>query len=337
MSKEDFKTNKFTKDELKMLQNLPYEIKVQKSLIRIREWYENNQGCVAVSFSGGLDSTVLLHLVRSEYKDVQAVSIRNVECKENQVIIDKTENCVILKGDYTMPEINKKFGIPIGSKKVAKMIRRLQNPTERNKKSRELSLTGYTSEGHKCDTYKLPQKWHKLIDSPYNISEQCCYYMKEKPLMDYEKETKNRFMIATKATDSMTREKSYLATGCNTFEKGGKSRPLGFWTDQDILRYIVENKLEISKAYGEVLKDLNGKYYTTKAGRTGCFICLFGLHLEKQPNRMQRMEYENPAMYKYCMETLGYKDLLEFLDIPYRMDQVPDSALIDRFQICMDL
>ena len=58
-----------TIDDLRILQALPLDLKIKKSLLRIREWYNHWHGKVYVSFSGGKDSTVLLHLVRSIYPE----------------------------------------------------------------------------------------------------------------------------------------------------------------------------------------------------------------------------------------------------------------------------
>jgi len=319
--------NKVTKETLMLLQNLPYEIKNPKTDIRIREWYEFNQGNVGVSFSGGLDSTVLLHKVRTLYPHVPAISIRGIECKENQKIIDNTENVVVLKSDYNMSQVVKLFGYPIGSKITAKSIERLQNPTERNAASRHLALTGITRNGDVSKKFQLAKKWLKLVDSKFKISSKCCYYMKEKPQIDYKNETGICYFVGTKAEDSTTREDAYLKTGCNSFAKGGTSTPLGFWTQQDILRYIVENNLPISKEYGEIVSE-DGIFRTTKANRTGCFICLFGIQMEKQPNRLQRMEIDDPKMYSYAINELGYGELLDFLDIPYRMDQMKEEKKV---------
>ncbi len=54
--------------------NLPYEEKVKLAIRRIEEWNEFWEGQVYLSFSGGLDSTVLLALIRMTLgKEVPAV------------------------------------------------------------------------------------------------------------------------------------------------------------------------------------------------------------------------------------------------------------------------
>lgn len=313
-----------TTKELKILQALDFETKNRKTDLRIKEWVEYwGVENVAVSVSGGLDSTVLLHKVRKLYPSIKAVSIAVIECKENQKIMKGFGNIVYLKPEFSQVEIIKKFGYPLGSKKTAKSIRRLQNPTDKNLKSRNLALTGFTSEGRESKRFKLGKKWLKFIDSPFKISEQCCYYMKEKPQLDYARKNDIHYFIGTKAEDSQTRESSYLGTGCNSFKKSGNSNPLGFWTHQDVLQYIVENNLPVSKIYGEIIKLDNGVYDTTKAKRSGCFVCAFGLQKEKQPNRFQRMEKDDPKLYDFAINKLGYGLLLDFADIPYRIDQIP--------------
>lgn len=62
------------KKELDMLRALPLDIKIAKSKLRIEEFVRYmGQENVYISFSGGKDSTVLLHLVRSLYPDLPAV------------------------------------------------------------------------------------------------------------------------------------------------------------------------------------------------------------------------------------------------------------------------
>ena len=40
---------------------------------------------------------------------------------------------------------------------------------------------------------------------------------------------------------------------------------------------------------------------TTGCDRTGCIFCMFGCHLEKEPNRFQRLKETHPRQYQYCI------------------------------------
>ena len=44
-----------------------------------------------------------------------------------------------------------------------------------------------------------------------------------------------------------------------------------------------------------------------------CIFCGFGVHLEKEPNRYQRLELTHPQLYNYCMDKLGFKEVCEYL------------------------
>ena len=56
---------------------------------------------------------------------------------------------------------------------------------------------------------------------------------------------------------------------------------------------------------------------TTGCDRTGCMFCMFGCHLEKEPNRFQRMKTTHPKQYEYCMDKLGLREVLEYIGVPY--------------------
>lgn len=49
----------YTRQDLSVMQAWPLERKIQVTQTKIIEWYLHFQGNVAVSFSGGKDSTVL--------------------------------------------------------------------------------------------------------------------------------------------------------------------------------------------------------------------------------------------------------------------------------------
>ena len=114
-----------TKDELKLLQALPLEIKKLKSQARIREWinyYGVENTCVA--FSGGKDSTVLLNLVRELYPNVRAVfSDTGLEYPEIRQFVKSFENVDWVKPKLTFRDIVIKYGYPLFSKEVAETIR----------------------------------------------------------------------------------------------------------------------------------------------------------------------------------------------------------------------
>ncbi len=81
--------------------------------------------------------------------------------------------------------------------------------------------------------------------------------------------------------------------------------------------YLKKYNLPYCKVYGEIKQDKNGKLYSSGLDRTGCMFCAFGIHLEKEPNRFQRMKNTHPLQYKYCMDKLGLRDILKFLNIKY--------------------
>jgi len=55
--------------------------------------------------------------------------------------------------------------------------------------------------------------------------------------------------------------------------------------------------------------------------RTGCIFCMFGVHLEKEPNRFQRMAKTHPKLYNYCMNKLGLKEVLKYIGVEYEQQQ----------------
>ena len=298
------------KNELITLQSLPLEIKIGKSLRRIEEFidYYGENG-VYISFSGGKDSTVLLDLVRKVNKNIEAVFVVNPVQPETFKFIKSIENITILKPEFTFEEVVKKYGYPFISKEQANYLHDIRYSTEYMRERR--------INGDEKGRFKLSNKYRYLINSPYPISHKCCDVMKKKPIKKYEKTTGKVPFIGTLAEESALRTQSYLKTGCNSFNsKRPNSTPLGFWTEQDILEYIYKYNLPINEAYGKVVIE-DGKYKTTKCTRTGCIACGFGVHLEKKPNRFERMKEDYPNQYNYYFNKLNYKEICDYIGIKY--------------------
>ena len=300
-------------EELKTMQNYPLWMKVEKTKQRIREWYEYYNGEVYVSFSGGKDSTVLLHIARTIYPDIEAVfSDTGLEYPEIKEFVKTFDNVTIVRPDMSFKQVIEQKGYPVVSKSVANCVRYASKNIAEGKDTLRVRQLRGLEKGSRFNK----GKWGFLLDAPFKISDDCCNQLKKKPLHKFNKVSGKYPMVATLAEEGDQRFFAYLQTGGNSF-KQGKSQPMGFWTEQDIYQYIVENNLQIASVYGDIVKDNTGKYMTTKEERTGCIFCAFGVHLEKSPNRFERMRESHPQLHKYCMETLGMQEVLDYIGVKY--------------------
>lgn len=312
--------------ELKQKQSLPLPAKVRMSENRIREWInEFGSDGVYVSFSGGKDSTVLLHIVRSVDPDIPAVFVdTGLEYPEIRQHVHRLReewgNIEIVRPDMRFDEVVKTYGYPCPTKLIAETIEGAKRNPNGSRMLRLRGEYGGRRDG-RPSKYDCPQ-WAYLLDAPFEVSAKCCDVMKKKPAKRYEKETGRTPFIGTLATESASRHAAWIKNGCNGFNSPTpSSRPLSFWTENDILQYIIENDLPYASVYGEIVKDANG-YSTTGVDRTGCMFCLFGCHREKAPNRFQKMKETHPRQYDYCMRSreekgLGLREVLEYIGVEY--------------------
>lgn len=292
---------------LKNRQKLNLNDKINLSKERIIEWYEAFDGDVYVAFSGGLDSTVLAHMVRSIYPNVKLVfSNTGLEFPEIKKFVKTFKNVDIVKPEIPFHKVIEKYGYPVISKDISYKISMLQNPTIKNKNSRRLYLTGVKSNGEVNNNFKLPEKWKFLIDAPFKISDKCCKFLKKDPLKNYEKENSRYPIIGTMASESNRRVIDYYKTGCNSFDGAQiSSKPLSFWLKEDINKYIKKYNLPYCSIYDKGWD------------RTGCIFCMFGVHMEKNKNRFQKLKETHPEKWRYCIYTLGLKNVLDQIGISY--------------------
>ena len=108
-------------------------------------------------------------------------------------------------------------------------------------------------------------------------------------------------ITGTLAEESWLRASAWFKTGCNSFD-GSKasSKPLSFWTSQDILQYIKDYGIHLASVYGDVVGE-PGCLRCTGCDRTGCIYCAFGFHLEKGETRFQRLARTHPRQYEYAI------------------------------------
>lgn len=317
---------KYTKDDLKTMQSWSLERKIQVTQTRIIEWYQYYKGQVCVSFSGGKDSTVLFDLARRIYHDIETVFVdTGLEYPEIREFVKSKENVTWLKPKMNFRKVIETYGYPVGSKNIATVIEAYKRdvPWTKGYIPKEYGGNWIGRDGVKTKSrYSVSKKWME-IGKKIKISPKCCGIMKEKPLKEYQKKNHKRPIVGLMADESVRRETAWLKTGCNAFNSAQPmSKPMSFWTKQDVLEYLHRFNIPYASVYGEIKQDENGKYYTTGCDRTGCIFCGFGCHLEKEPNRFQRLKQTHPKLWEYCMRDwdkggLGMKQVLEYIGVKY--------------------
>ena len=303
-------SNKFTVGDLREFQALPLDIKVRMTYLRIRWWLNEFDGYV--SFSGGKDSTVLLHIARQYDPDIPAVFVdTGLEFPEIKEFALSQKNVTRIRPEMNFRKVIETYGYPIISKNVSRALHDV-------KKLGNNCWFARAFDGRETGLYNY-QKYKYLIDSPFLVSDQCCSVMKKKPLKKYEKETGRTPLIGTMAADSQARKMAWLKTGCNAYDsKNPKSQPMSFWTEQDVLQYIKQNNLPYASVYGDIVEDKNGKLKTTGCDRTGCVFCMFGCYQDK--DRFPRLKQTHPKLWEYCMKDwenggLGMKNVLDYINV----------------------
>lgn len=295
--------------QLKQRQAEPLEIKEQMTAARIKAYYEKLNGEVYVSFSGGKDSTVLLHQVRRLYPHTPAIFVdTGLEYPEIRDFVKSVDNVIWLKPKMPFNQVIEKYGYPVISKETAQKIKEVRSTKSEKLKNKRIN-------GDDKGNGRISEKWQFLINAPFKISDRCCHVMKKDPVKRYEKETGRGAIVGTMASDSRLREGSYLQHGCNSFEGRPMSTPMAFWLESNVWDYIKKYNIPYSKIY-----DMG-------YSRTGCMFCMFGLHMDES-NRFDRMKITHPQIYKYCMDKLGLREVIRYCGIvsqPSLFDEVENE------------
>lgn len=110
--------------ELQSKQAAPLNVKIALTKQRIREWvYEYGEDGVYVSFSGGKDSTVLLHIVRELFPNIPAVFCNTgLEYPEIVKFVKTFDNVEIIRPKLSFFKVCEKYGFPLISKEVSECV-----------------------------------------------------------------------------------------------------------------------------------------------------------------------------------------------------------------------
>lgn len=105
--------------ELRQMQSPPLDIKVKMTQRRIMDWYNYWGGEVYVSFSGGKDSTVLLHIARELFPDIPAIFVNTgLEYPEIREFAKSFENVAVVYPEMSFDKVIISFGYPVLGKEI---------------------------------------------------------------------------------------------------------------------------------------------------------------------------------------------------------------------------
>jgi 3'-phosphoadenosine 5'-phosphosulfate sulfotransferase (PAPS reductase)/FAD synthetase len=279
---------------------LDYKIMLAKRRIQtaINKYGEEN--CY-ISFSGGKDSTVLSHLVSSMgYKLEHVYSNTRLEypecvkfsrewCKNNDVKL------TMVLPEMLPLDVWKKHGYPMFSKEVAELLERMRlgykcHPKKIKKVKGFLEKLGYTGDPSDKDKVQVFLKRKGL-----KISSKCCYYLKKKPMKDWQKKSGKKVAImGVRAEESQVRRTVWVRKGCIYETKDQVVvNPIIFFTHKDIEEYAKRHNIRFADIYYKGMK------------RNGCFCCGFGCHMVEENNFIKLKEL-NPQLWATVTNHWGF-------------------------------
>ena len=321
-----------SQEAAKALLNMSLEDKVQQTATNIGDWDIFTEGKWYISFSGGKDSTVLAYIAAKmmngspiprtlvllfcdtglEYPEIRRFVYWYAEWLQKR-FPRVTVRLEIRRPAKNFLDVIREEGYPIIGKEVAQVIWEFRRSGDGKYSYRRKRLDGeLLCKDGTISRFNIPQ-YKYLAYAPFLISHKCCDFTKKEPAKRFEKETLLSPIMATMATESAARRTSWMRSGCNAYEAARpQSKPMSFWTDQNVLQYKLQENIPFCPVYGEVLGFDGESYYEnaiegcplkcTGCQRTGCVFCGFGAHLEKgDERRFIRLKETHPKHWAYAI------------------------------------
>lgn len=272
-----------TNKELEEKQSWNLNQKIDHSLYIIDAFLSKSPEAV-VAYSGGIDSTVMLALVRLIDKDRKAIFANTTnEFSEIAKFVRDTDNVEIVHPIMNFQKVVEQYGFPLVSKKVARMIHDCRHPTPSNENTRRLYLTGVKTDGTISKQFIIPKKYRHLLDADFDITSKCCDILKKAPMKDL---SRHGVFIGTMAENSSNRRATYLKTGCIDVANN-VCKPMSIWLKDDIWSFTRQNNIKYCDIYDKGEES------------TGCAYCGFGLQFDQF--RFKRLCDREPKRYKQMM------------------------------------
>lgn len=282
---------RITLADLRQRQGWPLNQKIDHTCGAIESFVnycKEHERTAYVSFSGGLNSTVLLDIAR-QFVDCDMLGVFDNTGNEYPEIIrfvKQTPNIAIIQPKMTPRQVLERYGFPLVSKEQSQGIYQVRHCKSEKTRKRRL-------EGSKVRSATIALKWRYLINEPYEVSPLCCDVLKKRPFHRYDRETQSLGMVGTMTEESDLRQAQYLRRGgCNSFAEDiskSKGFPLSIWRDSDCWDYIHKLNIPYSPIY-----DVPG------IRRTGCMFCGFGAQF-KNDCRFSILYQRYPTIYHHVL------------------------------------
>lgn len=150
--------------------------KIDHTLGVIDQFYSVCNSQVYIAFSGGKDSTVLMHLIRTVFDSKALGVFANTGNEYPDIVkfVRSFSNVKVIYPELTVREVVDRFGFPLISKLQAKYIREARNT--KNPEVRHKRLYGKPG---KLFPGVISKRYRFLVDAPFMVSEKCCDYLKK--------------------------------------------------------------------------------------------------------------------------------------------------------------
>lgn len=252
-------------------QKLPYSKELIREAIAKSEF-------PTISWSGGKDSTVVLHLVLQVAPNIPVIFV-DLDClfsETKKYVIELAEkwniNLHIVKSEeHTFESVTQKYGYPIFSKNIASNV------------ERAIRTGNVRKQLSKFEVF--------LVRNKAKISAKCSHYLLEHPCKLKEKELNcDLKFIGLRALESRARVRLWADYGDiypvkDYFGKKKpiiKCNPISTWSENDIWEYFKECDIPIC--------DIYNKGYL----RNGCWTCTMAI----RNGQLQKLKNYRPDLYK---------------------------------------
>lgn len=250
-----------------------------------------------LAYSGGKDSHFLYWFIKEFLQDdeIEIVGVNTgFEIPEIRDRILKYSDTVLHPAKSRW-DIKDQYGIPCYTKQQDEYIHRYQ------KGNRSANTMKFINGENPVLNLNKKAREKLLSGQLHKVSNKCCYFNKELPMINYAKETGKKCIIGVRGAESRTRKAKY--TSC--MKKNGDFTPIYDFSDKLIETVYKAYDIEIPRVYQYVQ-------------RTGCAGCPYGRNCERELALLPRLQQMNTIKYfkeSYDAKGIDYVDLQMCLEL----------------------